>query len=368
MTASAVAVAFFSLSLALAGVAVPILILEAGYSVSEVGFFIALSGVAQIAARIRIGALMRRLPDKHLVGLAGVLMGLGSGLLAASAALVSILVSQLLQGAARGFFWTAIQTHAVRTSAVATRGLALVNLASGVGLIVGPAVAGLLLEISARVALSATALVGFATLVPVLFMARLAAFPERPAGQPRVWTKRGVRSGAFVAASAGAWRGLMGTYVPTVLHQAAHSSVVIGVAVSLANIATVVAGWRARSVRQDRFRQWLVGGAAVAGLGLAVFGLAAEFIAVAVLALALSGLGIGLVQTVGPASAAEAVDEDERGDAMAALGLSRATATFAAPFGVAALVSVLPLGHALVAAGGLVALPAARGMNPRRPC
>jgi MFS family permease len=80
----------------------------------------------------------------------------------------------------------------------------------------------------------------------------------------------------------------------------------------------------------------------------------------------ISGLGMGLLQTVGPALAAESVEENERGDAMAAVGLYRAGARFVAPFGVGALVLVMPLSHALVAAGALLALPAAYALRVRR--
>jgi hypothetical protein len=61
-------VACFSMSLAVASVAVPILIVQAGYTVAQVGFFVALSAVSQVAVSFRIGAVMRRVADKHLVG------------------------------------------------------------------------------------------------------------------------------------------------------------------------------------------------------------------------------------------------------------------------------------------------------------
>ena len=46
------------------------------------------------------------------------------GLLTFSVTTWAIVASQILQGAARGLFWTGIQTHAVRTSDAAARGLA----------------------------------------------------------------------------------------------------------------------------------------------------------------------------------------------------------------------------------------------------
>lgn len=355
------AVAGFSLALSVSSVAVPILIVRAGYSVAAVGFFIALSGVAQIGVRFRIGAVMRRVADKHLVGGALVLMALGSGLLVFTAMMWAIVVSQLLQGAARGLFWTGVQTHAVRTSTVAVRGLASVNLASGAGLILGPGLAGLLLESSEVLAMGAATTAAALGLLPVMLMTRLPVFPPSRHHRPgEDWTSRctRVRIGSWAAASAGAWRGLMSAYVPVALHQAAHSSTAIGAVVGAANTATILAGWASRWVPSQRLVSGVSAGIAVTGLGLAVFGPTADVLVVAAVALVTSGLGMGMLQTLGPATAAEAVGAHEHGDVIATVGLYRAGATFAAPFGVGALVLAMPLGWALAAAGLLLALPA----------
>ncbi len=363
-----VAVACFSLALSVSSVAVPILIVRAGYATAAVGFFVALSAVAQIGVRFRVGAVMRRVADKHLVGAAAVLMALGSGLLILSAAMWIVIASQLLQGAARGLFWTGIQTHAVRTSTAAARGLASVNLASGAGLILGPGVAGVLLESSARLAMGAATSGAVLGLLPVLLMARLPVFPskDQSSGQGRVSGRTGVRVGAWAAASAGGWRGLMGAYVPVALNQAAHSSTVIGAALGAANTAEILAGWVARWVRSGSLRFWLPAGIAVTGLGLAVFGITADTIVMASVALFASGLGMGMLQTLGPATAAEAVGKHERGDAMATVGLYRAGAAFVAPFGVAPLVLAIPVGWALAAGGAVLALPAGYALRKLR--
>lgn len=357
---TAATVACFSLSLAIASVAIPILMVRAGYTLAEVGFFTALAAVAQIAIRSRLRALMRRVADKHLVAAAAVLMAAGSVSLAATAATGVLVVAQLLQGAARGLFWTGIQTHAVRGSRPAAQGLASVNVASGLGLIVGPGLAGVLLETSAQLAMQAATAAAAAALVPVSLMARLPVFPPmvEDCAEDRVSGRAGVRAGSMAAAVAGAWRGLMGAYVPVALHQAAHSSTWIGGVVAVANAATIAAGWSARWVRDSQAAASLAAGVLGAGVGLAVFGASAQVLVAATVALVVSGLGMGLLQTLGPAVAADTVGEHERGDAMAAVGLYRAGATFVAPFGVAALVLVMPLGWALISAGAVIALPA----------
>ncbi|WP_435741893.1 MFS transporter [Nocardioides sp. SYSU DS0663] len=361
------AVACYSLALSVASVAVPILLVRAGYSTAQVGFLIALSALAQIATRFRVGALLRRVADKHLVGAASVLMALGSGVLVVSDAVWVIVGSQLVQGASRGLFWTGIQTHAVRGPASAARGLASVNLASGTGLVLGPVLAGVLLERSAGLALAAGALAAAVAVLPVAVMATLPVFPPSaaPAGD-RVARRPAVRAGAWAAASAGGWRGLMGAYVPVALDAAAYTGSTIGAVVAITNGATVAAGWSARWLPAARFPAGLAAGVLATGLGLAAFGATAGSLLVAAAAsLVVSGLAMGLLQTIGPAFAAESVDEADRGDAMAAVGLYRSGATFLAPLAVGALVLAVPLSWALVAAGLALAVPAASARGAR---
>jgi hypothetical protein len=83
-------------------------------------------------------------------------------------------------------------------------------------------------------------------------------------------------------------------------------------------------------------------------------------------ALAVSGLGAGILQTVGPAIAADEVAAEERGDALALTGTYRAAALFLAPIGMAGLLLFIPLTASLIAAGLLITAPAAVPWRPRR--
>ncbi|GAB3726594.1 MFS transporter [Nocardiopsis oceani] len=112
--AAGVTVALFSLSLGISGIAVPLLMIRAGYAVAEIGIVVAAAAVAQVLARMSLGALMRRLPDKVFVVASGVFMSVSCLLLTVSSFWAVLVVSQLLQGVARAFFWTGSQTHAVR--------------------------------------------------------------------------------------------------------------------------------------------------------------------------------------------------------------------------------------------------------------
>ena len=95
--------------------------------------------------------------------------------------------------------------------------------------------------------------------------------------------------------------------------------------------------------------------------GLLSLDLSPNFFLVVVIALCISGIGAGVLQTVGPAIATDAVREEERGEAITSTGTFRAAALFLAPMGTAGLVVLLPMGVAVCIAGLAITLPAASG-------
>ncbi|MCW2793744.1 MAG: major facilitator superfamily 1 [Nocardioides sp.] len=352
--------ALFSFAMGLSAVAAPLLALSAGYDAGQVGVYVAGSAFAQLATRSFMGSLMRRIADKYFVTLAGVAMAFSCAVFVESTAWWAFLLSQVFQGIARGLFWTGTQTHAVRTSRSSVGAIAKVNLASGIGLITGPVIAGPIVDHwSAATALTVATVAGLAVVLPAALMVRLPPMrPTRPDGASRaVWRRPGVGMASWAGASAGAWRSLMNSYVPIILDQARQSSSVIGVVVGVANATSIAGGAGAGWIREARLRSWLVGGILVTGLGLTLFGLLAGQALVAGAALALSGAGAGLLQTVGPALATEAVSPDERGEAIASAGTFRAAALLAAPLSVAALITVTTVPVAVAIAGAAMALP-----------
>ena len=94
-------------------------------------------------------------------------------------------------------------------------------------------------------------------------------------------------------------------------------------------------------------------------LGTAITGFGSLPVAVLGLGLALGGIAAGVLQVLGLTIAAESVPADQRGDAVAVTGTLRAVALFAAPFGVAMLLSVTTLGPAVAVMTALLAAPAA---------
>ena len=304
-----------------------------------------------------MGALMRKLPDKFFVISAAVFISVSSGLIAVSTTVLAFVIAQALQGVARAFFFTGNQTHAVRVSTSAVRGLTTVNLAGGLGALLGPAVAGLLSEHSAQLALAVGVGTGGLTLVPAAFLLRLAPFAGAHRQPGRIWRRPGVGTACWGGMTSGTWKGLLDSYVPVALALAAQSASTIGILISIANAAALLGSGLAGWVRRLGIRRSLLIGIVATGIGSAAFGALADQPVAAAAALIVSGLGAGLLQTIGPATATEAVHPEERGDAIASVGLFRASALFVAPLGMAGMVLSAPVSVAFVVAGALVSLP-----------
>lgn len=357
--ASATGAGVFSLALGTASVALPLLALQSGYSAAGIGALTAVSAVSQTGIRLVLGRVMRHRSDRTLVAGAGVLLALSCALLLASAAVVPFVVAQLLQGVARACFWTGSQTHVVRGAGRAAGALAQVNLVASAGLLAGPLLAGLLSERTPLLALGVAGAVALCGLVPNLLLDRLPPFTppaDRPPG--RLWRRPGVGTGCWAGTTAGAWRALLTSYVPVALDRAGQSATAIGVLVSAANGAQLLGTAAAGRVRAHRSDNVLVGGVLATGLATALTAATAGSLVLSAAVLVVSGVAAGAVQVLGPASAAEAVHPQERGEAIAVTGTFRGAALLAAPLAVAGLVTVVPLAPAVALVGAVMTLPA----------
>lgn len=359
VVASAGGAAVYALSLAIASVALPLLALRAGYSAAEVGVLTAVSAIAQLATRTVLAAVMRHWADWTLIAGAGVLLALSNGLVSLSDSLVPFIVAQLLQGVSRACFWTGTQTHVVRGPATAAGALATVNLVSSVGLLAGPVVAGVLSEQTPVLALTVAAGIAAVGVLPTFLLDRLPPFvppADRPPG--RLWRRPGVEIGCWGGVTAGAWRGLLSSYVPVALDAARQSASTIGVLVSVANGAALVGSAVAARVAPRWSSRVVLGGMVVTGLTTALTAALASHLILSAVVLAASGLAAGTLQVLSLAMASDSVHPEERGEAIALSGTFRAAALFAAPLAVAGMVVVLPLAPAVAAVGVVMTVPA----------
>jgi hypothetical protein len=166
--------------------------------------------------------------------------------------------------------------------------------------------------------------------------------------------------------TAGAWRGLLGSYVPIALIHAGHGSSTVGILVATANTTSIVGSWLVRHVDEEAAALRVLRlGTPVTGISMAVMGcVAGPSLLGAAAALAVSGVAAGALQTLGPALASDAVHEEERGEAIAATGVWRAASLFVAPLATAGLVAVVPVGAAVCVTGVLMAAPFGRWARP----
>lgn len=358
----------FSFALGVASVALPLQAVAVGYTAVEVGVLIAVSAISQMIGRLFLGRLMRVVPDWLIVAVACVLLSVSCLVVVGSSAVAPFVVAQLLQGLARAAFWTGSQTHVVRGDASSVRALAAVNLVGNVGLLSGPVVAGLLIGGDARLALGVSGAAALLSVIPAARLDRLPPFRKLSNRQPgHLWQRHGVWEGCYAGVTAGAWRGLLGSYVPLALVHAGHASLIVGVLVAVANTAAILGAWLVgRMEDESRIRQVLLLGTPVTGLALAAVGPVAFSSVLAALALTASGIAAGGLQVLGPATASDAVHPEERGEAIAATGTWRAGSLFVAPLVTAGLVAVVPIGTAMLLTGAAMAIPVGQWLRPSR--
>lgn len=362
----------FATGQAMAAVIVPLLAVQAGHAIEAVGLLVAVSAVSQTAARLGMGTMMSRIPTKHFLIAATVLLAVSCLVLGLSAELWAFVVAQLLQGAARAYFWTGAQTHVVRASESAVRALSRLNVMQGVGQLIGPALAGVIGAWSLQASLFAAAALAAFAIAPSIALLRFPPFASRKkkgsaGGDPRrIWRRPGVSTAASMTAVGGAWRGILNSYLPVILTAAGYSVPVAGALVALTNLASLGGSALSRSVSRLGARASNAIGTTSAGLGLAFASLFPAPLPVVIVALAISGCGAGILQTVGPALAADSVPADDRGRAIASIGTFRSVSLLLSPLATSALVLLLPSAAvASTVAGMLISSPALAAL--RRP-
>ncbi|WP_206477133.1 MFS transporter [Microbacterium sp. KRD172] len=360
----------FSTSQSMAAVVVPLLAIHAGHPIEAVGLLVALSAVTQTAARLGMGSMMSRIPTKHFLIAATVLLAASCVVLGVSVALWAFVVAQLLQGAARAYFWTGAQTHVIRSSDSAVKALARLNVMQGVGQLIGPALAGMIGAWSLQVSLLAAAAAALIAIAPSFALVRFRPFASRKrdaaAGSRQIWRRPGVATAASMTAVGGAWRGILNSYLPVILTAAGYSVPMAGALITLTNLASLGGSAIAGRVNRLGARAANALGTSAAGLGLAVASLFAVPLPIVMIALAVSGGGAGILQTIGPALAADSVIDDERGRAIASIGTFRSVSLLLSPLATSALVLLLPSAAIAAAVAGIMISSPALGAIRRR--
>lgn len=361
----------FSVALGMATVVVPLVATAAGYQLGTVGLLVGVSAITQIIARAGMGALMDRFSTRFFILAALILLAASCVILGVTDELWAFVVSQLLQGAARAYFFTGMQTHVVRATRPAVSALAIMNVTNGVGLLVGPLLAGFIGDSSLTLVLFIAASIAGPALLSCSFLIRYEPF-AKPCTEPGkrtvpMWRREGVMAAGWMGATAGAWRGILNSYLPVLLVEAGHSVPVAGTMVTLANLAALAGSAVATSIGRAGVRRSAALGTSLAVGGIASMVFLTPHLVAAGAFLFISGVGAGILQTLSPAFAAEAVGSEERGRAIASIGTFRAISLLVTPMGIGALIFVLPsaaVATAIVAVAVGIPAMALRGATP----
>ena len=360
----------YSVSMGIQAVLLPLLALAAGYSKPDIGILTALSAVTQLVSRMSSASAMRRISDKVLVSCACLAMALSGLLVAWSAYVLVFVAAELIQGLARGTFWTAATTHVVRQDGPSVGRMAAVNFFSSFGLLSGPILAGYLARFSLSTALFIAGGIAIIASIPAMALAKEAPFTKEGRRVKReIWNQHEVQIGSWAGLTAGSWRGILNSYVPVVLKSVGDSYFLVGMLVAVANAASIAgAGIMGMLNRFAPIRVFAIG-VLTAAAGTALVGLTARSVSVTVALLAIGGIGAGLLQTLGPVMAANGVSPQLKGDAVAIAGSFRAGALLVAPFFTALLLGPIGMTGALIIVGGVLGLPvfAAKGVFQRSP-
>ena len=355
----ALLVAFaFALSLGIAIVAVPLVALDAGYDPATLGLLVAVAAASQLVSRFALPSLLGRFADRLLIALAGGCMLAGLLVLLVTTELPGFLLAQVVLGGSRALFWTASQTHALRSGGEPVKRLVDLNLAGNAGTLTGPVLAGALATIGLPVALAGAALAVSVTLVGAPF---LRAFPpydrRRSGGALRLLRRDGVDMACWANVVGGVWWSMIGSYVPVILVGAGLAPSVIGLLVTLSEGAGAAMLVVLRRTPLRHVPQIVRVGAFVEMFALAGIALAPHAAIAYAAFLILGGGAAGCVTGLAPALVALAADEQEHGDALALSGTFRSLALLGAPAIVSASLAVIALPVALLGVAVAAAAP-----------
>lgn len=358
----------YSVALGAGTVTIPLLALAAGYDAPSIGFLVAVASGFQFAGRLFVPPLLGRFRDRTLIGGSILLFTGVFVLLAASTTLPVFLAAQVCQGLSRAVFWTACQAHVVHGSSRPVRSLVDLTIASTLGTIAAPVVAGWLAATSFGLAL------GFSIVAGLVGALAALAIPSHPAldrrgsrGSLVLFRREGQAAAAWGSAVGGAWWAMVGSYIPVLLVGGGFGPGAVGVAVTVSEGAGALVLGFVRGVSTERARAVVAVAAVVlAGVVVAV-ALAPASLTVYLALLAVGGATSGSLTALAPALASAAAGPSEQGDALAISGAFRAGALLVAPATVGALLAVLPLAGALALFGGVLLAPSvALGLGSTR--
>lgn len=352
------AILAFTLSLGISPLALPLVALASGYDAVAIGLLTASAAISQFGFRLSLPWLLARYPDRMLIAASCVLLSASFAVLLVSTIPVVFVLAQLFLGGGRALFWTASQTHAVRTPGSPVKMLAQVGALGNLGTMIGPLVTGVVASRSVDIALGLGVGLGIVGLLLCLRLDRYPPYERRSRrGETRMWLRPGVDVACWSGFAAGGWRALTSSYVPVILAGAGMAPGLIGLLLSLADLASTIVIWTMSRLPVGRLRAALDVSVIVMAVGLAALPFLAHDSLLAGIALVASGGGAGPLTILGAAIARTLVDPADEGEALALVGTFRAGAMLVTPAAVALALTFVTVGTGLVLAAVAIAIP-----------
>lgn len=357
--------AAYSVLLGLVLILVPFYILELGYNPAWLGLIISAQGVFQLGLRLFGGVLSDRIGEQWVIAASFAAMAVGATILALSSALPALIGAQLLLGGSRAVYWTSAQAYGSRIHDTgAGKFMGRFFGFSSVGQLGGSFAGGWMAQtVDFSIGFGISAGLSVVLLLSVLGMPHLPRRASRSVKQilapvPGVFRSRAMALPAIAAFGTSLGMALVGSLLPAYMKDVGYSEGIIGTLRSVHGLGAIGIGFAFSWVLTRMGQQRMFAAIALGNGGfLVLLVLTSDIAWVAGLVMLWMGVAFNAGRVIYAAMTAEASRPDERGVAMAVVGLYWAAAQLVGPVVFGVVATATTLGTSLVIAGLLLLTP-----------
>lgn len=352
----------YQITLGTTTVLIPLYALHLGYDIAEIGIIVASQAVFGLMLRLSAGAISDRFGERWVLWASFLTMVVGALVVAWSGAFLALILGQTFIGFSRATYWTSTQSYASRIS-VARSGhvLGRINGTGNAGTLIGTFASGIMAEtIGYSAGFVVTAVVGaagFAGSLALPVLPRAAAkrgFREPFRRIPGIARHRGMGLAAFAAFVASSSMGLSAVLFVPYFSEVGHDETTIGGMRTILAVGSVAIGIVFGSVlaRVGRRNMYTVALVAQSGV-LLLISVGADAVWSLAAIMVLYGWFHSTLGVLYPLSAADHSAREQRGMAMAHVGLYWGTAQVVVPAGFGFLAAAVGLQASIWFASGM---------------
>jgi MFS family permease len=354
--------AIYSFTLGMLMLLVPLYILSLGYNIALLGLIIAAQGVFQVGLRLFGGVFADRVGERWVIQASLGSLLAGSLILALFEPLALLIAAQLFLGASRSVYWTSAQSYGSRideakSSVIIGR---FFGWGSG-GQLFGTVISGFLPGTIgfawgfAVCAALAVASMGAVVIMPDLPRKAARSMRQVLAPVPSMFRSRATILPAILGFGASLIVALITAIIPAFYQEAGYSDETIGLFRAMHGVGAVAAGFLfgvalSRIGQRPMYAIILVGG----GLSLILTVVSGDLLWTTMLVMFASGATFNAGRVLYASMTAEMSTPEQRGVAMAVLGIYWASAQLIGPAAFGVIANIVGLSAAITAAGVLV--------------